>query len=137
MSEGQQMTPQTRNRFGLSALMMGLAGGSTGLAMQGPFGDGIGGLAIFAFIGALPGGLAVGWAFGHDGWRGWIRALLGGVLATGLGAAIAGTLLWPGQGTIIAPVAVARAIVTQRNVLAVWLGSMILAQIVARRFSAR
>lgn len=66
-----------------------------------------GGLHAVATIGATLAGIATAWAFGCPGPRGWALAWLGGALATALGAALAGTLMWPGLGTMMGPLAVA------------------------------
>lgn len=61
------------------------------------------GLVVLAGGGAWLAGLIFGRMFGHEGWQGWVISALGGIFATVLGAAVAGTFVMPLLGTMIAP----------------------------------
>jgi len=61
------------------------------------------GLVFLAAIGAWAAGWVFAPLFGTDGWAGWVLALAGAILVTGLGSAIAGTLVFPPLGTVVAP----------------------------------
>jgi len=62
------------------------------------------GLVVVAGVGAWCSGLACGGLFGHPGFIGWVLLALGAVVSTLLGAAIAGTVIIPAFGTLMAPV---------------------------------
>ena len=48
-------------------------------------------------------GFAVAGGLGHDGAGGWVMSYVASILATLMGAMIAGTFLLPGLGTLFAP----------------------------------
>ncbi len=95
------------------------------LAMLGTVEGNVLGFILPAVSGAFLAGLACAGLFRHPGGKGLGLAALGAVAATLLGAAIAGLglglVLGPTfAGALIAPYAVASAILTQPAVLATW-----------------
>lgn len=61
------------------------------------------GMVILAGPSAWLAGLLFGSLFGHQGYLGWLLAFIGACLCTVTGAMIAGTLVFPGIGTLVAP----------------------------------
>ncbi|KAG1713588.1 hypothetical protein GQR58_002053 [Nymphon striatum] len=78
------------------------------------------GLVFFAGIGAWLSGLLVGGMFGHSGWQGWIVAAIGAVLATQLGALIAGTFVLPVFGSLMAPIILTTEAIDHPSLLITW-----------------
>jgi hypothetical protein len=122
----------------LPAIAMGLAGGAVMLAMLGTLEGNVFALILPAVGGAFLSGLACADLFRLPGAKGLAVAALGAVAATLLGAAIAGLglglLLGPTiAGALVAPYAVAEAIMKQPAVLVTWIVSMSITCVLFRR----
>jgi hypothetical protein len=109
-----------------TATLIGLSGASTMLAMG--MGHMDPAMVIIAGAGAAVAGLPVAGLFGLRGGEGLFAATAGAVMATGLGALLAGFALALVTGFVgamlMAPVAVAGAILMQPMVAFAWVLSM-------------
>ncbi len=109
-----------------TATLIGLSGAATMLAMG--MGDVDLVMVVMAAGGAATAGLPVAGLFGGRGSEGAFAAMAGAVMATGLGAMLAGFGLALATGfggaVVMAPAAVAGAILSQPMTLLIWLGSM-------------
>jgi hypothetical protein len=109
-----------------TATLIGLSGAVTMLAMG--MGRGEPMMVFIAGAGALVAGLPAAGLFGHAGREGMFSAMAGAVLATALGAGLAGFALALATGflgaMLLGPVAVGSAIVTQPVVALAWIGTM-------------
>ncbi|MGL4322019.1 MAG: hypothetical protein ACRCS3_14265 [Paracoccaceae bacterium] len=109
-----------------TAALIGLSGAVTMLAMG--MGRGAPMMVVIAGVGALLAGLPVASLFGHEGREGVLSSIAGAVMATGLGAMMAGFALALTTGflgaVLLGPVAVATAILTEPVVMLAWVGSM-------------
>ena len=81
------------------------------------------GFAFFVVMGALAGAVAglvlSGW-FGRPGYAGWCCAFLASLMAPSLGGAVAGSLIFPGAGTIAGLLLVPHVIVLHPVTSALW-----------------
>ncbi len=91
------------------------------------------GMIVLAAIGAGGAGLATFGLFGINGPSGWAMAVLGSVVATLFGGAIAGTVVFPGYGTVFAAAFVVIEGGMTGPVCATWAMSMIAVHSFARR----
>jgi hypothetical protein len=109
-----------------TATLIGLSGAATMAAMGLGRGDTV--MVVIAGVGAFVAGLPVAGLFGHHGQDGVLGAVAGAVMATALGAMLAGFALALASGFIgamlLGPIAVATAILTQPIVALSWVGSM-------------
>ncbi|MEM6728863.1 MAG: hypothetical protein AAF618_10215 [Pseudomonadota bacterium] len=78
-------------------------------------------LFLISFLGTALVALAAAGLMGRPGKRGWGWALLGLALVTFLGSAIAGTLLFPGVGTITGPFLLLGTLTLSPLILIFWL----------------
>ena len=109
-----------------TSVLIGLSGASVMAAMgQGHFEPG---MVVVATAGAGLAGLPVAGLFGGRGREGVLAAVAGAVMATALGAMLAGGALALmtgfGGAVFIAPAAVAGAILSQKLTALAWVGSM-------------
>jgi hypothetical protein len=109
-----------------TSALIGLSGVATMVAMgQGHMDPA---MVIIAGLGATVAGLPVAGLFGIRGREGALAAFAGAVMATGLGAMLAGFALALvmnfGGAILIAPAAVAGAIISQPLTALAWVGSM-------------
>ncbi|MGL5010919.1 MAG: hypothetical protein ACRC6I_13645 [Paracoccaceae bacterium] len=106
-----------------TAALIGLSGATVMLAITGLRPDAA--LISAAGIGATIAGLPVARLFGHPGRRGVALALLGAVLATAIGASVAGFIVGLASNylalVIIAPAVVAGAVISSPLAAAAWL----------------
>ena len=114
------------------ALGFGLVGLVTALALV-AFGDtrilndtwtGQIGVVIIAGPSAWLAGFVFGGMFGQPRAEGWALALMGACLSTALGAAIAGNIVFPIFGTIMAPAALLESAIAYPMIAVVWLMHM-------------
>ena len=135
------MTRSERKLMLIGAALIGIGGGLCAASLFVAARLGVGQAVTFqpvlvvplAGAGAWLAGLVVYRFFGHPGRRGWVWAGLGYVLATGLGAAVAGTGLYPGVGTLTAPLILAVVIATSPVNLPVWLASSAIIHLAMRK----
>lgn len=92
------------------------------------------GMVLIAGPSAYLAGLLTAGLFGHDGRWGWVAAVFGALLSTVLGGAIAGTLLVPAIGTLIAPLFVLLEGALLIGVIFVWCTSMTVVHLYAVKF---
>jgi hypothetical protein len=83
------------------------------------------------FAGCI-GGASGFWAsyerwFGHAGPSGWISALIGALVVTGIGSVIAGTLILPFYGTMFGPFQLIMMVISYPSLGAIWLGMLLCA----------
>ncbi len=109
-----------------TATLIGLSGASVMVAMAG--GDVETTMLTIAAAGAAIAGLPVAGLFGGRGEEGVFAAMAGAVMATGLGAMLAGFALALSTGfggaVLVAPVAVAASIFSEPMVALTWASSM-------------
>ena len=96
-------------------------------------------MALWVIIAGLIGG--VGGFFscyrtylGHEGFFGWMRALFGGVIITGLGAVISGTLILPFYGTMFAPFQIVISMIEYPVLAVVWAAVLMCAHLLMRQW---
>lgn len=123
-----------------SALAHALSAFATAFAMTGgQVADGELLLPLFAALGGYLGGLVPARLYGQPGGGGWALAFCGALVATGIGAAVAGGILvqlMMGNalaGLIWAPVIVAMNLVMEPLVTLVWLAPLIALHLAMRR----
>jgi hypothetical protein len=118
-----------------TSALIGLSGVSVMVAMgQGHFEPAMAGVAG---LGAALAGMPVAGLFGGRGREGALAAIAGAVMATGLGAMLAGfalaLMMGFGAAVLIAPAAVAGAIISQPLTALTWIGSMAGVHLLSRR----
>ncbi|MGB0629981.1 MAG: hypothetical protein ACPGRZ_04745 [Alphaproteobacteria bacterium] len=93
-------------------------------------------LTIVGFVGGGFAGLIFANLFGRPGLKGWVYSLIGGIVTTGIGGAIAGTILVPGIGTMIGAMYVI-VVVLGNELTLLWFGGFALVHLITRQFSRR
>ncbi|MEL6571943.1 MAG: hypothetical protein AAFQ64_09805 [Pseudomonadota bacterium] len=63
--------------------------------------------------------------FGYAGARGWLWAFLGGVMVSGIGAVVGGTMILPYYGTMFAPLKLIIVMFEQPVLAVLWVGMVI------------
>ena len=125
-----------------SAILVSVSGLAVILAMGASFRNYDLALILAAGSGALVGGAVCAGLFGQPGRAGVALAALGAVLATLIGAALAGLgfglVVGPTlAGLLYGPIAVAQAIATMPMVLVTWGATMAAAHLALRTLAAR
>ena len=84
--------------------------------------------AVAGFVGAA-GGFYSCYArwLGHPGPRGWISAVIGAVLVSGIGSVVAGSLILPIYGTMFGPLQLMTTMIAYPLLGVVWFGMLICA----------
>ncbi len=85
------------------------------------------------------GGAAGLWAsyerwFGYAGIGGWLSALCGALVATGVGSVIGGTLILPFYGTMFAPFQLAMIFVLDPILGFIWLGMLLCSHVLLKQW---
>lgn len=65
--------------------------------------------------------------FGHAGAAGWLSAVIGALVVSGIGSVIAGTLILPLYGTMFGPLQLIMMMIAYPSLAAIWLGMMLCA----------
>lgn len=65
--------------------------------------------------------------FGHAGPQGWVRCIIGGLVVSGVGSVIAGTLILPYYGTMFAPFQMIIAMIGSPWMALIWGGVIVAA----------
>ena len=129
------------SRGALTAMIVAVCGGATWLAMtQSESPPGIGDLYDMVRLTtatAAVGGVIASPLFGVSGHKGFVLALIGAVLATAIGAAMAASVMGGFAGLVFGPVFVLASVATQPLVGGVWLLIMAVAHSLAENDRAR
>jgi hypothetical protein len=126
----------------LTAALIGCSGLSVMLAMSWPHWTGGWPFFLAAAVSAAVAGYVFAGCFGRPGRGGWTLALLGALLTTLCGAALAGFGLGLAMdltpvGIVFGPMAVGQALLTSPTALLTWVGSMSLAQLLMGQVRSR